>query len=429
MIIKLKEEGKRMGLKTNILRIMVVCVICSLMYHENKIITAQDKTDAELLKQRIEETKESQKENNKEILKNVEKLKNDYKKVQKIVAMGKKGKKEYVEYYGGSYATDEGQLVVQTVGDLTNEQKEVLNSLGDQVVIKKVKNSYNNLQDTYQKISRKFQECVENKQDINNKKLKMLTDNMLGVSIDQERNAIVVNLEFVTEEAKVQFEKYYGYNDVIFEKGEKDIEDATLLKLGRAIYNSDGSRGSIGMKASYINSAGETVKGFVTVAHLVDNVGDYVYIDNSIQKKIGKVTKRKYKDDMDAAFIHVTNENYAPSRKVYYADSKGTISDKYVLGTGFLSETYVGETIYKAGSTTYLTKGKIISTSKTVKSTDIDVVLTDLWQADYACAGGDSGGAVFDIDLGYYIAGIHRGSIGTSTKWENIVNTWNLDIY
>ena len=30
---------------------------------------------------------------------------------------------------------------------------------------------------------------------------------------------------------------------LLFEKGEKDIEEATLLKLERAIYNSNGSRG------------------------------------------------------------------------------------------------------------------------------------------------------------------------------------------
>lgn len=416
-----------MGLRKDTLIIIAICFIFTSLLQNNIIVKAQDKSNAELLKQRIEESKESQKENSKEILDN--EIKDDYKKVQKIVTMDTKRKKKYVEYYGGAYLTNEGQLVVQTVDALTSEQENILNNTSDQVVIKKVKNSYNSLQDTYKKISKKFQDCVENKQNIENNELRALTDNMLEVSIDQERNAIVVSLEFVTDEAKAQFEKYYGYSGVIFEEGEKDIEEATLLKLGRAIYNSDGSRGSIGMKACYINSAGETIKGFVTAAHLVDNVGDFVYIDSSAQTKIGKVTKRKYKDNMDAAFIKVTNSNYTPSRKVYYADSKGTVSDKYVLGTGFLSETYVGETIYKSGSTTYLTKGKIISTDKTVKSTDIDAVLTDLWQADYVSAGGDSGGAVFDVDLGYYIAGIHRGSIGTSTKWENIVNTWNLEIY
>lgn len=409
--------------------IVVVCLVCILINQNNKTVVAQDSTNAELLKQRIEESQEQQKESGEEILENEVEIDKDYKEVQKIVTTDIKGKKKYVEYFGGAYVTNEGQLVVQTVDALASEQKNILNNTSDQVVIKEVKNSYNSLQDTYQKISKKFQECVENKQDINNKELVALTDNMLGVNIDQERNAVVVNLEFVTDKAKEQFKKYYGYKGVIFEKGEKDVEETTLLKLGRAIYNADRYRGSIGMKAYYINSSGEKVKGFVTVAHLVDNVGDFIYIDSSAQTKIGKVTKRKYKDNMDAAFIKVTNDNYAPSRKVYYADSKGTVSDKYTLDTGYLSESYVGGTIYKSGSTTYLTKGKIISTSMTIKTTDIDAVLTDLWQADYTCAGGDSGGAVFDTDLGYYIAGIQRGSIGTSTKWENIVNAWNLEIY
>lgn len=416
--------------KKNTLVIVVVCLFCILInQNNNKTIVAQDSTNAELLKQRIEESQKQQKESSEGILENKVEIDKDYKEVQKIVTTDTKGKKKYVEYFGGAYVTNEGQLVVQTVDALASEQKNILNNTSDQVVIKAVKNSYNSLQDTYQKISKKFQECVENKQDINNKELVALTDNMLGVSIDQERNAIVVNLEFVTDEAKEQFKKYYGYSDVIFEKGKKDVEEATLLKLGRAIYNADRYRGSIGMKACYINSSGEKVKGFVTVAHLVDNVGDFIYIDSSAQTKIGKVTKRKYKDNMDVAFIKVTNDNYAPSRKVYYADSKGTVSDKYALDTGYISESYVGGIVYKSGSTTYLTKGKIISTSKTVKTTDTNVVLTDLWQADYTSAGGDSGGTVFNTDLGACIAGIHRGSIGTSTKWENIVDTWGLEIY
>ncbi|MDE7424408.1 MAG: S1 family peptidase [Lachnospiraceae bacterium] len=418
-----------MRFRRNVLRIIVMCLIFTFMQQEIIIIQAQDKSNAELLKQRIEQSKESQRENSLEVLEDEIEINNDYKEVQKIVTKNTKNGKKYIEYYGGAYMTDEGQLVVQTVDASTSEQNNILNNTSDHVVIKMVENTYNDLQETYKEISKKFQDYVENLQNIDNKELKALTDNMLGVSIDQERNAIVVDLESVTEEAKALFKKYYGYNDVIFEKGEKDIEEATLLKLGRAIYNSEHYRGSIGMKAYYINSAGEKVKGFVTAAHLVDNVGDSIYIDSAANTKIGKVTKRKYKDNMDAAFIKVTNDNYAPSRKVYYADSKGTVSDRYVLNEGYLSETYVGATIYKSGSTTYLTKGKIISTDKTVKSTDIDVVLTDLWQADYVCAGGDSGGAVFDTDMGYYIAGIVRGSIGTSTKWENIVNTWNLEIY
>ena len=401
----------------------------SLMYQQNTKIQAQEQSNGELLKQRIEESKKTQEETRLGISEDEKEINNDYKEVQKIVTKDTKSGKEYTKYYGGMYMTEEGKLVLQTVDASISEQKNIINNTSDKVVIKEVENSYNDLQETYKEVSQKFQRFVENEQ--GNKELKVLTDNMLGVSIDQERNMVVVDLESVTDEAKSLFEKYYGNVNVIFEKGEKDIEEATLLKLGRAIYNSDGSRGSIGMKAYYINSNGEKVKGFVTVAHLVNNIGDYIYIDSACKTQIGRVTKRKYKGNMDAAFIKVTNDNYTPSRKVYYADSKGTISDKYVLDTGYLSETYIGGTIYKSGSTTYITKGKIISTDKTVKTRDGDteVVLTDLWQADYVSAGGDSGGTVFDIDLGDCIAGIHRGSWGTSTKWENIVETWDLEMY
>lgn len=414
----------KLKIKKQILVIMIICLVSSLMHPENLMVNAEDASNAELLKQRIEETKETQKRNYIEISDDEREINDDYKKVQKIVT--KKGEKKYEDYYGGAYMTEDGKLVIQTVGASTAEKKKILNNTSDHVIIKKVKNSYNDLQNTYEEISEKFQNCVEKQQQ--SKELEELTDNMVGVSVDQQQNAVVVYLDSVTDEAKTQFAHYYGNSGVIFEEGEEEWEEETLLKLGRAYYDSASGSGSIGMKAYYINSNGEKIKGFVTAAHVVDNVGEAIYIDKARKIKIGKVTKRKYKDNMDVAFIKITNEDYKPSRKVYYADSKGTISDKYVLDTGYLVGTYVGATIYKAGAKTYVTKGKIVSTSKTVKSAKTNMVLTDLWQADYESSKGDSGGAVFDVEV-ESIAGIHRGSLGTSTKWENIVEAWDLEIY
>lgn len=111
------------------------------------------------------------------------------------------------------------------------------------------------------------------------------------------------------------------------------------------------------------------------------------------------------------------------------SDSRGTISDKYKLESyTCLSGTYVGATLYKSGADTYLTKGRVTSTSKTIRSSNTNVVFKDLWQADYDCANGDSGGAVFDVQCSA-IVGIHRGSSGTSTKWENIADEWGLYEY
>lgn len=190
-----------------------MCLIVSLMDQQNTKIQVQEQSNGELLKQRIEEAKESQKETSLEISEDEIEINNDYKEVQKIVTKDTKGKKEYEEYYGGMYMTEEGELVVQIVDASTNEKKNIINNTSNKVVINEVENSYNDLQETYKEISKKFQDCVENEQD--NKELKALTDNMIGVSIDQERNAIVVNLETVSDEAKVLFEKYYGNDNVI----------------------------------------------------------------------------------------------------------------------------------------------------------------------------------------------------------------------
>ena len=387
--------------KNYFLVLFVVSLLLTSIPGIEAVAQTESLSNGELVEQIIEEQEISKNNISIEMTQEEIEVNQDYEKVMNVVTKRIRNEDVYVDYYGGSYLTDEGELIVQ-VTDTTSEQaKEIMDNTSEHVKIKKVETSYNELQERYKRISEKFADLaamqLENK--IDDATLDELTSNMVGVSIDVKNNSVCVILKEVTDEAKTQFMSYYE-EDVEFEKGEAEKTDATLIKLGRAIYNANRSRGSVGMKAYYINSSGQQVKGFVTVAHLVQNVGDSIYLDGTLKTKIGKVTKRQYGGNMDAAFVQVTNSNYAPSRRVYYADSKGTISDKYVLDAySYLSGTYVGAYIYKSGSTTFLTRGKVTNTSLTVRDGGTDVVLTDLWQATYNCAGGDSGGAVFDVNF------------------------------
>lgn len=369
-----------------------------------------------------------------EITQEEEQANEDYAEIMEVVSEEtESGEMVYEDYYGGTYLDDEGKLVVQVADASPEEVKDIENIANSDIIIEEVENSYEDLNEIYDKISNQFVSLTEQQMEngIEDLELDELTNNMTGVSIDETENTVIVFLQEVTEKAKVQFEKYYGNLGVVFEKGETENDNAEQIKLGRAIYTSKSKMGSVGMKAYYVNSKGEKVKGFVTAAHLFQGIGDPVYIMTSANKlkKIGKVTKWKYGGNMDAAFVKITNSNYVPSRKVYYSDSRGTISDKYKLKSyTYLSGTYVGASLYKSGADTYLTKGRVTSTSKTIRSSDTKVVFKDLWQADYDCANGDSGGAVFDVQCSA-IAGIHRGSSGTSTKWENIADEWGLHEY
>lgn len=141
-------------------------------------------------------------------------------------------------------------------------------------------------------------------------------------------------------------------------------------------------------------------------------------------------TKRQYSGTIDAAFVQITNADYAPFRRVYYSNSKGSISDKYILEAyTYLYDTFVGETLYKSGSTTYLTSGKVKSRSATAKFTS-GYTFKDMWSTTYNSAGGDSGGAVFETGVPC-IAGIHKGSgsVSFAIKWDHITEKWDLYEY
>lgn len=183
-------------------------------------------------------------------------VKKDYENVIEMVTKSNtNGNILYENYFGGIYLDNRGKLVVQITKDHKKEKNIIENLTSSNTVIVEVENSYKELSNTYKKISNQFTALVaeQKRNGIEDSGLNNLTDNMVGVSIDEKSNTTVVYLKNVTEEAKKQFREYYGKDDVIFEQGEIGKDDATLIKLGRAIYSSTG-RGSVGMKAYYINS-------------------------------------------------------------------------------------------------------------------------------------------------------------------------------
>lgn len=196
---------------------------------------------------------------------------------------------------------------------------------------------------------------------------------------------------------------------------------------GNKVYS---TRCSIGLKAYTIDSDGKKRYGFVTCGHGLAK-GDTIYIDGLCKTKIGKVIKRKYSGKVDASFVEVTNSNYTPSRVVYYSNSSGSTSNGKTISTSYLYVWYTGFTVYKAGSTTYLTSGTL--TSYNYSATIGNVAFKDMYKAKIKVKSGDSGGIMYTKDDGEYCAlGITKCSDGTYSgfiKWNNIDDSFEIYFY
>lgn len=351
----------------------------------------------------------------------------------------KDGEILYEDYYSGSYVNGDGNLVILLNDADDEEKKEIEDAVSESVVIKSVRRPYQELKDNNSKFTDLLEMYTEEKNNnkINSDELIDLLDNITAFYIDIENNINVVSLQDASKESIEQFNNYFENDqNVRFVEEERPQMIATGIKAGRRIYscNNSSSTGysaySVGSRASYVNSSGETVKGFLTCAHANNAVNDKIYINPSYTTEIGKITKRKYNGKVDAAFVKITNSNYTASRKVYYSDSAGTISDKFTLcNTCETVGNCVGETFYKAGSTTYITKGKVEAEGVTVTYTD-GTTFKDLWQVNINVQKGDSGGVVFDTEE--CVSGIVQGGNSTymyAINIDNIDNSFGTFVY
>ena len=122
----------KLKIKKQILVIMIICLVSSLMHPENLMVNAEDASNAELLKQRIEETKETQKRNYIEISDDGENfttiLKDQASSMQEdfeIFALPETASARYVRYRGyGSSANAWNSITEFAV--LTKESEVIL---------------------------------------------------------------------------------------------------------------------------------------------------------------------------------------------------------------------------------------------------------------------------------------------------------------
>lgn len=383
------------------------------------LASASPKDSSDYLKSIVRETTQENYEENEFSEENQKALEN-YDKVQRIVEKNEKVEK----VYSGSYISDGGELVVLMEEDCNEQFSDKIENIDDSIQIEYVDYTWNELEKVKGIIAEYMQSASKEKLDF-----------VKASYIDEINNCVVVNILEMTDE-KIELFKQCIIDDecIQFENVDKEeeiYEESTTLNGGRAIYFiKDGNtcRGSLGFRAKRTTSNGVEY-GFVTAGHVGQYVGLRIYANSSCTKLIGVVRKRQYSGSVDAAFVEVTNSDYVIGNKVRYSDSAGNTGGVTLNTTA--SDPVRNQTVYKSGSSTYLTSGKVTSTS--YDGYISGTYFTDLAVASYKSASGDSGGTIYapfyTMQNPYTTVGIHKASGGAFVKAKNASNALGITRY
>ncbi|MDE7425281.1 MAG: S1 family peptidase [Lachnospiraceae bacterium] len=380
------------------------------------LVSADLKDSSDYLKKIVKETTQEDYEENQF---SQGKALENYNQVQMIVENNKKVEK----VYSGSYINDDGELVVLMEENCNEQLSEKIESIDDSIQIEYVDYTWDELEKVKGIIAEYMQS--DSKEKLNFVKASY---------VDEIKNCVVVNILDLTDEKIALFKKYIIDDERIefenFEE-EKIYEESFAMHGGRAIYittNGNIGRGSLGFRAKRTTSNGIQY-GFVTAGHVGKSVGLKIYADSSCTKQIGVVRKRKYSGSVDAAFVEVTDSACAIGNKVLYSDSKGKM-EGVTLNTD-VGDPVTNQTVYKSGSSTYLTSGKVTSTS--FDGYVGNTYFTDLAKAAYKSASGDSGGTIYEpfipMNDPYTTVGIHKASGGVFVKAKNIIESLGITRY
>ena len=249
----------------------------------------------------------------------------------------------------------------------------------------------------------------------------------MGYYVDVMNNQVVVEISDLSNAQNFR-EEICAAKCIHFKKTVREAEtQMTYLKPGGNIKNNAFSY-SIGWRGCRVNNAGNYTEGLVAAAHN-NKVNDVAYTSGN--HIFGKFVKRRYGGDLDAAFVQNTSKSFDVTNTIKYSGS--SLAGGYYVRKSNLK---VGQTVYKVGMTTHLTKGKILSLNATETTKDGNT-FSDYVRADYHALGGDSGGLVYmDVNGQYRIAGNHvvgydSNKPGNSTAWfvkaDNIIN--KMEIY
>lgn len=324
----------------------------------------------------------------------------------------------YPDYYGGTYANDDGDLVVLITesGVSTRASNEVQTIMKEEnVIFSTCKNSYNELQQVVDSISWLMETGAN------------FSSNIGMFGIDVINNKVLVCLRDDSENKKKQLLDNINC-DFIKIGWCSPIEEHLSLECGAAIF-SDG-RGSVGYRA--IDSMGN--KGIVTAGHCCDVNDSIYYSPNEIGNQaelIGKCIYSAHDDGyIDAAFCEITDPVFQPSNilpvKRWGISSGSTppTNIEYRTLSTQLAQPPVGLIINSIGSTSGWRSGRIRFASHYIPDSSGKIGVSDAIIADYISSDGDSGGIVYAYQSSNdtrYTVGINKGRI--EMRIDGVIDT------
>lgn len=223
--------------------------------------------------------------------------------------------KTYPDYYGGSYVTPEGKLVILVKGDMATAQNSIMATADDNEIIYESCNySFQELRDIVDSI-----EAYLNISLIVNK-------NVIGANLLDKENKVIVYLKDCSEEAVSDFRNnVINHSAIIFKQAENcKEENINILAGSKAALGSSSNSlyGSFAFRA--VETSGSKRKGMVTSGH-VAATGMDIYSNGNY---IGTCSSSQKGGQVDAAFVPSTTVLFEPSNNFYLYDDGdgGTLS-------------------------------------------------------------------------------------------------------
>lgn len=296
----------------------------------------------------------------------------------------------YPDYYGGGYINDNGKLVVYIKGDIEANTVKLSKGVKDDAVVYIQGNySYKELKSLLNRITSYIESNHES----------LIAKNIKCYYLNDFGNNVVVELEECSNTDVDAFNTEVIHSSgIVFKKSTRRFTPHSLSPGDALEYSSVGYRarrwGTQGVvTAGHAYGTGETVRSANG-----QNIG---YCDYSIKQ-----------GTVDAAFIVITNYSYLP-------DNGNLTGEEFNI--------WAGDNVTKLGKVISQSSGYIQSTSINVNSSG--VLLTDMAEATYLSAPGDSGGTVY-LNGSRKVVGIHQGSASFTAifcKVSNISSRLNIN--
>lgn len=336
----------------------------------------------------------------------------------------------YPDYYAGAYINDDDELTVL----LTEQTDAIINlvkkaSGNNDIKIKKASYSLNELEDlqrilcsVYQKlyVNPKTAEKRDSEDTQTSGGYQDLLEDLVGMYTDEENNKLVVQIRKLNDKKQEKFTELFGESPfIVFEEG-NNFEWTARWRPGRAVFSAHG-RLSTGYKCTYNAPNGIQYEGFATAGHGFTR-GQHAYT-TARGNPIGKCMASRFSGHNDVAFIRITDGSYDSSNELYYPDGDGNVVR--IKSRDYMTYAARGSKIYKVGSTTHWTSGRVISNSHTVLYGG--TMVSKLLKTTALNLGGDSGGCAYmRIDGHKVAAGTMSGSeySGTSLRADTFIYSY-----